>query len=93
MQIDIITRTEFELLVNKIDSLTSIITTEKKQTTELLEVSEAAKKLRVSEKTLRNYIDCGNLPAINLNKGTPLRPIYKIEASELDKYIKARRTR
>jgi phosphoheptose isomerase len=60
LQIDLISRNEFEALVNKIDTLLAAFTTAKNET-ELLEVSEAAKKLRVSEKTLRSYIECNIL--------------------------------
>ena len=54
---------------------------------ELLTVQEVAKHLRVDEKTVRRWINRGELPAIDLGKG------YRIYKSDLDAFIEKRRTK
>lgn len=53
---------------------------------ELLTVEEAAKELRVSPKTVRQYIGSGELIAIVLGKG------FKISRSDLEDFKQRRRT-
>ena len=54
---------------------------------ELLTVQEVAKHLRVDEKTVRRWINKGELAAIDLGKG------YRIYRSDLDAFIDKRRTK
>jgi excisionase family DNA binding protein len=55
----------------------------------LLTVAEAARRLRLSEKTVRRRIRAGELPALRLGDGrAPLR----VSADELDAWIAERRT-
>ena len=54
---------------------------------ELLTVEEVAKHLRVDEKTVRRWINKGELTAIDLGKG------YRIYKSDLDAFIEKRRTK
>jgi len=53
----------------------------------LLTTREVADELRVSERTVINWIQRGDLAAIDLPKG------YRIYRSELDRFIKERQTK
>ncbi|HLG64364.1 MAG TPA: helix-turn-helix domain-containing protein [Ktedonosporobacter sp.] len=53
---------------------------------ELLTVEEAAKELRISPKTVRQYIASGELIAIVLGKG------FKISRDDLEDFKQRRRT-
>ncbi|HYU76372.1 MAG TPA: helix-turn-helix domain-containing protein [Ktedonobacteraceae bacterium] len=53
---------------------------------ELLTVEEAAKELRISPKTVRQYIASGELVAIVLGKG------FKISRDDLEDFKQRRRT-
>lgn len=56
--------------------------------TELLTVKEVADQLRVTEVTVRRWIQRKELSAINL--GGPKRPDYRIRRSALDTFISVR---
>ena len=53
----------------------------------MLTVKEVAEELRVSERLVTKWITKGELPAIDLGKG------YRIYRSDLDAFIKQRRTK
>jgi len=53
----------------------------------MLTVKEVAEELRVSERLVTKWITRGELPAIDLGKG------YRIYRSDLDEFIKKRRTK
>jgi excisionase family DNA binding protein len=62
-------------------------------TGKLLTVTETAKLLRKSEKTVREYIKRGELPAVNANrdrssKGKPLRPAYSVLETDVYAYLR-----
>jgi excisionase family DNA binding protein len=56
--------------------------------TQLLTVKEVAEQLRVTEVTVRRWIQRKELSAINL--GGPKRPDYRIRQTALDGFIAAR---
>lgn len=63
----------------------------------LLTVQETAGLLRKSEKTVREYIKRGELPAVNTNrdrstKGKPLRPSYSVLETDVYAYLRHLRT-
>ena len=58
---------------------------------DLLTVKETARRLRKSEKTVREYIKLGLLPAVNANRNTPLRPSYSVLEADVTAYVKAKR--
>ncbi|KAA9338945.1 helix-turn-helix domain-containing protein [Adhaeribacter soli] len=62
-----------------------------KPETELLTTQEAAKRLKVSSKTVLNYIELGKIKAINFNKGNGMRCRYKIAKEDLEAFIKSKR--
>ena len=80
-------------LLTEVKALKEIVTNGKpnEKEVELLTTQEAAKRLRVSSKTVLNYIEVGKLKAINMNKGTDLRCRYKIYRSDLEAFIKSKR--
>lgn len=55
---------------------------------QLLTVSEVAEQLRVTDVTVRRWIQRKELSAINL--GGPKRPEYRIRKSALDEFIAIR---
>ena len=57
----------------------------------LLTVKETANRLRKSEKTVREYIKLGLLPAMNANRGRALRPSYSVLEADVTAYVKAKR--
>ncbi len=57
------------------------------QDDKLLTTREVADELRVTERTVINWIQKGDLAAIDLGKG------YRIYRSELDRFIRERQTK
>jgi excisionase family DNA binding protein len=55
-----------------------------------LTVTEVCRILGVSDRTVRNMIVAGKLPAINVGSG-PERPVYRIPADELAAWVEKRR--
>ena len=53
--------------------------------TQLLTVSEAALRLRQSERTVRDKIAAGQLPAVRIGQG-PRAPIH-VDAAELERFV------
>lgn len=57
---------------------------------ELLTVTEVAKKMRSSETKIRQMIEAGELAAINLAIKTSGRPRWMIEQKEIERFIESR---
>jgi excisionase family DNA binding protein len=51
-------------------------------------VKEVAEHLGVSDRTIRNWIVSGLLPATNI--GSPARPHYRVAESDLDRFLAER---
>lgn len=56
--------------------------------TEMLTIDEVAKQLRVNEKTVRNWITSGELPAFPIGKRG-----YRISKTDLHNFVEARKQR
>ncbi|MDR2884329.1 MAG: helix-turn-helix domain-containing protein [Deferribacteraceae bacterium] len=55
-----------------------------------ISVSIAARRLGVSSKTIRRYIEQGDLVAINVSTG--IRPTYNIAEPEFERFLDSRNT-
>jgi excisionase family DNA binding protein len=55
----------------------------------LLTVKQVADIMSVDEKTIRNWIQRGDLRAVNIGR---LRPEYRIRPADLDEFISRRQT-
>jgi excisionase family DNA binding protein len=55
----------------------------------LLTVKQVADIMSVDEKTIRNWIQRGDLRAVNIGR---LRPEYRIRPADLDEFISHRQT-
>lgn len=55
----------------------------------LLTVKQVADIMSVDEKTIRNWIQRGDLRAVNIGR---LRPEYRIRPTDLDEFISRRQT-
>ena len=55
----------------------------------MLTVKQVAGRMNVDEKTVRNWIQRGELKAINIGR---LRPEYRIRPDDFDEFIRNRRT-
>ncbi len=55
----------------------------------LLTVKQVADIMSVDEKTVRNWIQRGDLRAVNIGR---LRPEYRIRPADLDEYMANRQT-
>jgi len=62
---------------------------EAKPANELLTVLEAAERLRITRKHLYELIEEKRLKAINVGKRGSKKPTYRIQASEVDSFIRA----
>ena len=55
----------------------------------MLTVKQVAERMNVDEKTVRNWIQRGDLRAINIGR---LRPEYRIRPADLEYFIEHRQT-
>jgi excisionase family DNA binding protein len=55
----------------------------------MLTVKQVAGRMNVDEKTVRNWIQRGELRAINIGR---IRPEYRIRPDDLDDFIRSRQT-
>ena len=70
------------------EAFTAVTATAPKESTNLLTVKETTKRLRKSEKTIREYIKLKTLPAVDANRNTALRPSYSILEADVNAYVK-----
>ncbi len=56
---------------------------------EWLTVADVARRLQVSEETVRRWIRAGELPVLSLDPGTP-RAGYRIRESDLEHFYEGR---
>jgi predicted transcriptional regulator len=97
MEVVVLSPAQLESLIARaitqaLEAAASVAVSANKATGKLLTVTETAKLLRKSEKTVREYIKLGTLPAVNANRGTPLRPSYSVLESDVTAYIKRLRS-
>lgn len=85
MQVVVVESQTFQNLIGMFETLVKEIKTLKSDNINTIpyDVPGAAKRMNVSEKTLRSYIESGKLNAINMNAGTTARPIYKVFESDI----------
>lgn len=55
----------------------------------MLTVKQVAERMSVDEKTVRNWIQRGELRAINIGR---IRPEYRIHPDDFEEFIRNRRT-
>lgn len=93
MEIVVLSPAQLENIINRavaaaLESTAVNVTSAAKAATNLLTIRETAKRLRKSEKTIREYIKLGVLPAVNANRGTTLRPSYSVIEADVNAYVK-----
>jgi excisionase family DNA binding protein len=59
------------------------------QDEQMLTIKQVARRMNVDEKTVRRWIQRGELRAINIGR---LRPEYRIRPSDLERFIENRET-
>ncbi len=57
----------------------------------LLTLNEVAERLRVSLRTVREYVRTGSLPALNIGTGR-VRPLWRVDEIELETWLTGRAT-
>jgi excisionase family DNA binding protein len=55
----------------------------------MLTVKQVAERMSVDEKTVRNWIQRGELRAINIGR---IRPEYRIRPEDFDEFVRERQT-
>lgn len=93
MEVIVLSPAQLENIVTRaitlaLETVAAATASASKATAKLLTVTETAKLLRKSEKTVREYIKLGVLPAVNANRGTALRPSYSVLESDVAAYVK-----
>ena len=93
MDVIVLSPTQLENLITRaitsaLEAVATAAASASKATAKLLTIAETSKVLRKSEKTIREYIKLGVLPAVNANRGTTLRPSYSVLESDVNAYVK-----
>ncbi|MHC2991113.1 hypothetical protein OB13_05765 [Pontibacter sp. HJ8] len=94
MKFIVLEESQYQNLINKIDSLYEIVAgvkISKEPEDRLMTTTEAAKRLKVCNKTVINLIESGKLKAIKYNKGEGRRGHFKLLSSDLERFIKNKR--
>jgi excisionase family DNA binding protein len=82
----------YQNLMCRIDELYKLIaSTKESKEDRLLEVKEVAKKLKVSDRTIRNYIEQGKLKAVDFNSDSFGRSTIKVLESDVKDFIQSNR--
>jgi predicted transcriptional regulator len=98
MEVVVLSPAQLESLIARaiaqaLETAGAVAATASKVAGKLLTVQETASLLRKSEKTVREYIKRGELPAVNANrdkssKGKSLRPTYSVLETDVYAYLK-----
>ena len=93
MEVIVLTPAQLESYIARavtsaMEAFAAVTATAPRESTNLLTVKETAKRLRKSEKTVREYIKHKVLPAVDANRNTVLRPSYSILEADVNAYVK-----